>query len=117
MYRALLKSTQASEINLPSCEASFEPSIDGENKGNPNLDGTRAIMPIESLPTDASGRPMSKAQAVEYVAFTVSFQQDSSLTVIRSNSAKVAPHLRSEPANIVLPKKENEGSSNSKPQR
>ena len=78
---------------------------------------TREIMPIESLPTDASGRPTLKAQAVKYVAFTVSFQQDSSLTVIRSNSAKVAPHLRSKPANIVLPKKENEGSSNSKPQR
>ena len=74
-------------------------------------------MPIESLPTDASGRPMSKAQAVEYVAFTVSFQQDFSLTAVRPNSAKVAPHLRGKPANIILPKKENEGNNNSKPQR
>lgn len=102
--RALPKSTQAPKIDLPSCDAGFEPSINSQNKGSPNLDcigrpATREIMSIESLPTDASGSPMPKAQAV------------------KSNSANVAPHLRGKPANIVLPEKENEDNSNSKPQR
>jgi len=66
-YRALPKSTQAPNIDSLSCDAGFEPSINGQNRGKPEFWIVLAdqlpvkIMPIESLPTDASGRPDAKS--------------------------------------------------------